>query len=132
VSSCRRRCCCGQPDGRILARTSDLVRWRFVLPEVTPVARNGETYLALDTLPGLRFRIDPATQTLHIGGEAVKRRFLTLCVGMGLLAVSTHAGAAQEKCTVATAAFPRGRTCAPEATPTRSSSRSSSDSGRRL
>lgn len=63
-----------QPDGRILARTSDLLRWRFVVPEGNAVTHAGETFLALDAMAGVRWRIEPATQTLAI--DTVAGNFL--------------------------------------------------------
>jgi outer membrane usher protein len=70
-----------QADGRVLARTSDLVRWRFVLPPVPPIVRDGERYLALDTWTEMRYRIDPATQTLHI--DAAARNFASTTIPVG-------------------------------------------------
>ncbi|MET3441076.1 outer membrane usher protein [Variovorax paradoxus] len=62
------------PDGRIMARTADLVRWRFVLPQGPPVIHDGESFLSLDVISGVRWSIDPATQTLAI--DTVAGNFL--------------------------------------------------------
>lgn len=70
-----------QADGRLLARKSDLVRWRFVLPIAASVMHEGESYLPLDGLPGLGYRIDPATQTLHIDTGA--KNFLSTVLSLG-------------------------------------------------
>jgi outer membrane usher protein len=54
-----------RPDGRLLARSEDLQRWRFRLPDATPIRQpGGEGYHALDALPGLTYRVDEASQTL--------------------------------------------------------------------
>ncbi|MDQ0027208.1 outer membrane usher protein [Variovorax paradoxus] len=63
-----------EPDGRVMARTSDLVRWRFFLPQGNPVIHKGESFLSLDAISGVRWSIDPATQTLAI--DTVAGNFL--------------------------------------------------------
>ncbi|GGX19809.1 fimbrial biogenesis outer membrane usher protein [Pigmentiphaga litoralis] len=63
-----------EPDGRVMARTSDLLRWRFVLPQGTTVTHEGDSFLSLDAIAGVRWRIEPDTQTLAI--DTVASNFL--------------------------------------------------------
>lgn len=76
-----------RPDGGILARTSDLARWRFAASDATPVVHDGQSYLPLDALPGVRFHIDPATQTLHI--DTTAKNFISTVVSSGTRRYST-------------------------------------------
>jgi len=51
-------------DGRLLAGAKDLRRWRLRLPDVAPLAHDGEDYYPLAALAGLSYRLDESTQAL--------------------------------------------------------------------
>jgi outer membrane usher protein len=56
-------------DGRISVRNDDLRRWRFRVPApppIPPITPGREAHQPLDALPGLAYRVDEATQTLHV------------------------------------------------------------------
>jgi len=62
-----------QADGTIYARKDDLQRWRLRLPEPTaarPLAYRGEEYFRLDSLPGLKYRVDEAGQAIFAEAPA--------------------------------------------------------------
>ena len=54
------------PDGHFLVSAEDLDHWRLRKPEVAPTEHDGAAYYPLDALPGMRYRFDPAQQTLKI------------------------------------------------------------------
>lgn len=56
------------PDGRLLARQEDLRRWR--LQTGSAVLQAGEPFVALDTLDGLSYRLDEASQALELQAKA--------------------------------------------------------------
>jgi outer membrane usher protein len=58
------------PDGRIWARREDLASWRLPVPKVAPLMDNGEAYYPLSALPGLKYQIDDAAQTVLITAPA--------------------------------------------------------------
>jgi outer membrane usher protein len=66
-------------DGRILVRSADLVRWRFVLPSAPRVVHEGDEFTGLDAIAGLRYRLDAPTQTLHI--DTVAANFVGTVLG---------------------------------------------------
>ncbi len=51
-------------DGRLLVSRPDLRRWRFRIPAAARLRHEGEDYLPLDAIPGLRYRVDEPSQTL--------------------------------------------------------------------
>ena len=51
---------------RLLARRTDLERWRLTLPQIDPLLHNGEAYYVLDSLPGITTELDAGAQTLAI------------------------------------------------------------------
>lgn len=55
---------------RIFVRGEDLQRWRLRLPDAKPVSHLGESYFSLDSLSGLRYRLDDANQRLHVDAPA--------------------------------------------------------------
>lgn len=55
-----------RPDGQVFARMSDLLRWRFAVSKFRGITHEGVSYVALDTIPGVRWHIQPSTQTLVI------------------------------------------------------------------
>lgn len=57
-------------DGRLLVRADDLAPWGVRAPVAGVVMREGETYYALDAIPGLSYRIDEAQQQLHVEAPA--------------------------------------------------------------
>lgn len=54
------------PDGRLLARASDLKRWRLPLPAGAPRISGSDRFYALDALPGLTYSLDEEHQALLI------------------------------------------------------------------
>lgn len=54
---------------RLLASRSDLERWRVMVPGSLRGSRRDDGFDALDTIPGLTYRIDWPTQTIHIQAE---------------------------------------------------------------
>ena len=52
--------------GRWLVRGADLQTWRLRLPAVAPERPDGAPWYGLDSLPGLRFRVDDASQSLAL------------------------------------------------------------------
>lgn len=55
-----------QPDGRVLVRVQDLVRWRLRMPDTHVQTYGNEPYILLDTLSSVSYRVDSATQSLQI------------------------------------------------------------------
>jgi len=55
-----------QPDGRVLVRKEDLLRWRLRLLETPEQTHQNEPYILLDNLGLLTYRVDDATQSLQI------------------------------------------------------------------
>lgn len=57
-----------EPSVGILVRQADLSRWRFASTDAptTSVMHEGQPWLPLRLMTGLRYRIDAATQTIHI------------------------------------------------------------------
>ncbi|HEX2827769.1 MAG TPA: fimbria/pilus outer membrane usher protein [Burkholderiales bacterium] len=58
------------PDGRWLARGTDLAEWRLRLPPVPPVLFGGEPHYPLDAYSGITIRVDSAAQALDIESPA--------------------------------------------------------------
>lgn len=50
----------------LYVRASDLKSWRIAPPKLTPLTYKGKRYYALSAIPGIRYRTDAATQTLHL------------------------------------------------------------------
>lgn len=57
-------------DGRLFARRGDFERWRLKLPQANPLRHDGESYYALDALPGIARELDASAQTLAIQAPA--------------------------------------------------------------
>jgi outer membrane usher protein len=57
-------------DGRLWARGEDLKTWRLPIPHGEPLIDSGDNYYALDSLPGLVYQIDEATQSVSINAPA--------------------------------------------------------------
>jgi outer membrane usher protein len=53
-------------DDRLFAGGQDLRRWRLHLPNTTPLNRDGEDFYALDTLAGLSYEFNEASQALTV------------------------------------------------------------------
>ncbi len=53
-------------DGGLLAGAKDLRRWRLRLPDVAPLAHDGDVYYPLDALAGLSYRLDESSLALAI------------------------------------------------------------------
>ena len=53
-------------DGRLLVPSEDLDRWRLRKPDVAPYEHAGAAYYPLSALPGARYQLDEAQQTLQI------------------------------------------------------------------
>lgn len=53
-------------DGSLLARKSDVERWRLRLPEIPARVHAGEEYFPLHALQGHEVQVDPARQTLRL------------------------------------------------------------------
>jgi outer membrane usher protein len=53
-------------DKRLAANTEALQHWRLRIPAVAPIPYLGESYYPLDAIPGLRYRLDAATQELQL------------------------------------------------------------------
>ncbi len=51
---------------RLAANMDALRHWRLRTPAVAPIAHEGENYYPLDAIPGLRYRLDEATQELQL------------------------------------------------------------------
>src|SRR4051794_32444600 len=47
-----------QPNGHLLATAEKLKSWRLRVPAKPALTQNGDQYFALDSLPGLTYRID--------------------------------------------------------------------------
>ena len=52
--------------GSLFAKGGDFERWRLRLPQVDPMWHLGESYYALDALPGIVSKLDAGSQTLMI------------------------------------------------------------------
>ena len=53
-------------DGRLFAGAQDLRRWRLRLPNTAPLTQYGEDFFALDTLTGLSYEFNEASQALTV------------------------------------------------------------------
>ena len=53
-------------NGRLAANAEALQHWRLRVPAITPITFEGQSYYPLDAIPGLRYRVDQATQELQI------------------------------------------------------------------
>ena len=53
-------------DDRLFAGAQDLRRWRLRLPNTAPLNRDGEDFYALDTLAGLSYEFNEASQALTV------------------------------------------------------------------
>ncbi|MDE2345440.1 MAG: fimbrial biogenesis outer membrane usher protein, partial [Gammaproteobacteria bacterium] len=60
----------GTPETNLSASAADLQRWRLQLPDITPYVYQGEKYYPLNSIPGLKYHVDPATETLWITAPA--------------------------------------------------------------
>lgn len=56
--------------GRLAALPEAFLRWRIRPPAVAPILHEGEEYLPLDSVKGLSYQIDQATQTMLLEGSA--------------------------------------------------------------
>lgn len=56
-------------DGRLLVTAEQLAAWRLNVPSGSPSVRGGRRYHSLDAVPGMRYRVDEASQTVHIEGQ---------------------------------------------------------------
>jgi outer membrane usher protein len=53
-------------DGDLMASAADIQRWRLALPSKQSFSYQGHEYYPLNTLAGISYRIDEATQALFI------------------------------------------------------------------
>jgi len=53
-------------NGRLFAGAQDLRRWRLRLPNTAPLTQYGEDFFALDTLAGLSYEFNEASQALTV------------------------------------------------------------------
>lgn len=63
-----------RPDGRVLVRLRDLERWRLNPQNARTESYRQETYVSLDEIRSLSYRIDTPTQTLRIAVTASSLR----------------------------------------------------------
>lgn len=59
-----------RPDGRVLARVKDLASWRLRTPDASVETYQNETYIPLDALGTVTYRVDAAAQSLRIDSPA--------------------------------------------------------------
>ncbi len=53
-------------NGRLAGSAEALQHWRLRIPAVRPILYDGQNYYPLDTIPGLHYQVDEATQELQI------------------------------------------------------------------
>jgi len=53
-------------SGELLAQPADLQNWRLIVPNVSVMRYDNTDFYPLKAIPGSRFQIDTATQTIHI------------------------------------------------------------------
>jgi outer membrane usher protein len=56
-------------NNRLFAEAKDLRRWRFPLPDTTPVTLDGEDFYELDAMVGLSYKFDELSQLLTIQAQ---------------------------------------------------------------
>jgi outer membrane usher protein len=57
-------------DGHLWVRREDLALWRLPVPQAAPIVYNGDEYYPLDALPGIKYQIDEAAQSVSIDSPA--------------------------------------------------------------